>query len=223
MEHEALVCPVCGAPHREVIPAGVVHVKCRYCGGTIVVPSQAARCPNHPKVLALSSCNDCGRSYCRDCLSVYFLEGETESGALQLCANCLEHRYVKRSEGSALALVWGGVLFLIFGFFILLVEPLVGVLFTAFFALPMLIYGLHKTRKLHREETMNYGEYKSAVEGRLQRTTHEIYHEMLREYARTFGPIHGSILLENRLNSYLKAGISREKAIRKMAEDGGYA
>jgi len=45
---------------------------------------------------------------------------------------------------------------------------------------------------------------------------------MLNEFAKSSGGIHGSIMLENRLRSYMKEGLSREEAIRKLAEDQGY-
>ncbi|MEM3697801.1 MAG: hypothetical protein QXQ94_09945, partial [Candidatus Bathyarchaeia archaeon] len=46
---EAFLCPFCGAPYKELIPAGVVQVKCTYCGATVLVPPRLGgltqRCP----------------------------------------------------------------------------------------------------------------------------------------------------------------------------------
>lgn len=211
MEHEAFVCPVCGAPYREVIPAGVVHVKCSYCGGIIVVPSSAPRCPNHPDTIADGFCNDCGQSYCRDCLSIYVVEGEDDRGVLRLCSSCLKQRYLKKDE----YLIPLGALFLIFGFFFLLFEPIFGILWIALFAVPVLAYGIYRTRQA-------YGKAEVALERKPQKSSHEIYQGMLTEYTKSFGASSGSVLLENRLGSYMRDGLSREEAVRKLAEDEGY-
>jgi len=216
VEHEALVCPVCGAPYREVIPADVVHVNCRYCGGTIVVPASAPRCPNHPNVFAMSVCNDCGRRYCSDCLSDYVLEGERERGVLRLCPNCLTRRHYARDEYVFLF----GALLLVLGIFFLFAEPTVGVLWIALFALPVMVYGLYKIRRFYRSEDLVFEAERPRGE-ESQKPSIEIYQGMLTEYTRSYG-MHGSFLLENRLKSYMRDGLSRDEALRKMAKEEGY-
>jgi len=106
MERQALICPVCGAPHRRAVPSGIVQVKCRYCGASIVVPADASRCPNHPDILATAVCNDCS-SCCRDCLSAYDLQ----DGVLQLSSNCLARRHTDRAK----AAIYFGILAALLG------------------------------------------------------------------------------------------------------------
>lgn len=109
-----LVCPFCGAPHGEVIPVGVVQVKCHYCGAMVVVPPQLGgvvqRCPNHPEVLAVGLCNDCGRSFCDRCLYLF----EVEHGKLYLCSKCFESRSGTKNTAAILMLVLSAVCFILF-------------------------------------------------------------------------------------------------------------
>jgi hypothetical protein len=94
---EAVVCPFCGAPYRDVIPAGTIQVKCKYCGVTILVPPHLGgivrQCPNHPDTLAVGLCNDCGQSYCTRCLYIVNVDG----GKLHVCAKCYEARNSMKS------------------------------------------------------------------------------------------------------------------------------
>jgi len=89
---ETFLCPFCGAPYKELIPAGVVQVKCHYCGATVLVPPRLGgltqRCPNHPDTLAIGLCNDCGKSYRDNCLYIF----ETKDEKLYLCAQCHKNR-----------------------------------------------------------------------------------------------------------------------------------
>ena len=211
MEHMALVCPVCGAPYRETIPVGMAQVKCHYCGASIVIPAAAPRCPNHPDLIAGVLCNDCGRSFCRDCLSPYFVQGQDDSGTLYLCSSCLAKRNVEKAEYPLLF----GVLTLILGVFILLLTPIAGVLWIAFLAVPLIVYGILKSRRFFRQEDLTYGEKKPEV------SFQEIEAKVVSEYTKAYR-VHASVLLENRLKSYIKEGISYEEALRRLAEDEGY-
>jgi len=101
---EVLVCPFCGAPHGEIIPVGVVQVKCHYCGAEVLVPPRLGgvvqRCPNHPAVLALGLCNNCNGSFCDQCLFVF----EADHSRLNLCSRCFESRNTMSRVGSILGL-----------------------------------------------------------------------------------------------------------------------
>jgi len=90
-EKEAFLCPFCGAPYSELVPAGTVQVKvkCRYCGATILVPpffirqgGAVQRCRKHPDNLAVGFCKNCQKTFCDKCLRVW--------RALYLCHKCLE-------------------------------------------------------------------------------------------------------------------------------------
>ncbi len=213
MERRALICPVCGAPHRRAVPSGVVQVKCIYCGAAIVVPADASRCPNHPDILATAVCNDCRSSYCRDCLSAYRLE----DGILQLCSNCLARRHTKRAEAITLT----GFLIALLGVFSTIFYPVIGILTIALFAAPLIVYGVHSLRRPYRQGLPLSGGYIAVNEEKPFRTTQEIHRDLLDEFVKSYGGVHGSIMLENRLKSYMKEGFSREAAIRQLAEDQG--
>ena len=212
MEHVVLVCPVCGAPYRDTIPVGMAQVKCHYCGASIVIPTTAPRCPNHPDLIAGGLCNDCGRSFCRDCLSPYFVQGQDDSGTLFLCNSCLAKRNVEKAEYPLLV----GVFLLVFGVLAFFMDPIGGVLFLAFLALPVTVYGILKSRRFFRQEDLTYGEKEPDASFR------QIEAKVVSEYTKAYR-VHASILLENRLKSYMKEGISYKEAMRKLAEDEGYA
>ncbi|MEM3725764.1 MAG: hypothetical protein QXK98_02750 [Candidatus Bathyarchaeia archaeon] len=114
---EALTCPFCGAPYRDIIQAGTIQVKCNYCGATILVPPRLGgavrQCPNHPDTLAVGLCNDCGQSYCTRCLYIFNVEG----GKLHVCAKCYEKRRGMKT-------VWASIL-LIFSIILLLTIPVI--------------------------------------------------------------------------------------------------
>jgi len=212
MEHVALVCPVCGAPYRETIPVEVAQVKCHYCGASIVIPATAPRCPNHPGLIAGVSCNDCGRSFCRDCLSPYFVQGQDDSGTLYLCNSCLAKRNVEKAQYPLLV----GVFTLILGVFILLISPVEGILWIAFLAVPITVYGIVKSRRVFRQEDLTY------IERKPEPSFRQIEAKVVSEYTKAYR-VHASVLLENRLKSYMKDGMRYEEAMRKLAKDEGYA
>lgn len=112
MTEEAVTCPFCGAPYRDVIPAGAIQLKCKYCGAMILVPPRLGgivrQCPNHPDTLAVGLCNDCGQSYCTRCLYVL----DIDHGKLHVCDKCYELRKGMSSLG-VLFLLFLSILFLI--------------------------------------------------------------------------------------------------------------
>lgn len=116
MAEEVLVCPFCGAPHRESIPVGVVQVKCHYCGAGIIVPPRLGgivqRCPNHPETLAVGLCNDCGNSFCDRCLYIW----QIKHGRLNICSSCFDSRNSMKSVGAILGIVMSVIFFLFFLF-----------------------------------------------------------------------------------------------------------
>ena len=217
MERQALICPVCGAPHRKAVPSGVVQVKCGYCGATIVVPTDAPRCPNHPDTLATAVCNDCGSEYCRACLSAYEVKGNG-GGFLQLCSDCLTRRYLDRAERTILV----GIILALFGAFNLLIAPILGVFLIAFVAAPIIIYGVYSARRLNGKQAFPSPEYAKIDEEKSHRTSQEIYRDTLNEFVKSCGLVHGSIMLENRLKAYVKEGYSRDEAVRRLTKDQGY-
>jgi len=230
LEHEALICPFCGAPYREVIPSGTVQVKCKYCGGTILVPTQLGgetrRCPNHQDVLAIGLCNDCGESYCDSCLSFYHVE----HGTLHLCPNCFKERETEKVQWALIM----GVLVLLAGFFFISFAPssedavVSGVFFIGVFALPFLAWGIYRTTHLpqaltikdRNEEIKKETEFRKAFGS--EAAGHELYARLANESIRNYGPMLGYEILERRIGYYMLSGMTRSEAVRKLAEEYSY-
>lgn len=122
---EAFTCPFCGAPYRTLIPAGGVQVKCQYCGGNVLVPprlgGELQRCPNHPDVLAIGLCNECGKSYCDRCLYIYGVRG----GKLHLCSECYDEK-----RGWIFPAAFAAIMIMsIFGVLVGAKEPILGLIY----------------------------------------------------------------------------------------------
>jgi len=102
--HQAFTCPFCGAPYTEIIPSGTVQIKCSYCKSTVLVPPQldgdVQRCLNHPEALCAGICNDCGKSFCGDCLFIteYLEYGQRTKGYLYICKDCMKERRLQEKK-----------------------------------------------------------------------------------------------------------------------------
>lgn len=145
----SLVCPSCGAPYRETVPSGVMQVKCRYCGGVIVVPPllhEGVRCcPNHPDRLATGKCNDCFESFCDECLRPFELKERYDTTILYLCQGCLRERY----ENGAYKIIFAGIV-LVLGAFLFVIAWPVWVTCTAI-GVGMIFYGIWKKKQVSKD------------------------------------------------------------------------
>ena len=231
MKHEAFLCPFCGAPFREPIPASVVQVKCRYCGATALVPSTLGVpvqcCPNHPEALAIGLCGDCGKSYCDRCLHILktFDQQSSQFVHYYICRSCLEKRNAKAVKKTEIAHKVGYVI-LFSGFLVLLislanVHVLAGdALQILFGGIGLLILGIVmvlvpspaiKAKSLH----------KKVEEAKLDETA-EIYLYMLDKQTSLYGAENGKLRLDEKINAYRRRGFALEEAIRKVAKDEKY-
>lgn len=223
MEPETLICPFCYAPFREVVPSGTVQVRCRYCGGIILIPSMAPRCPNHPGVLIVGLCNDCGGSYCDGCLYLQKVENAT----LYLCPSCFKRREAK---GTTVALIMGFLLLLL-GFFAVLIPTVEGLIngsFSLVAGFTSLVLGIYKrshfpegvTVKARREAKERQKESRKSWAS--QASDFELYQIMLNETMQEHGADTGWQVMKRSIDSYVKKGMTRSQALRKMAEEKGY-
>jgi len=228
LEKETLTCPLCGAPYRETIPSGVVQVKCRYCGGTILVPpalgGEVYRCPNHPDVLVVSLCNDCGESYCDSCLYFY----DVRDGTLNLCPSCFRNRQTAGAKG---ILTVGILLFLLASFAVVSTSAVGDKLLSGFFlviSLPMVVWGIYRNYRLPKGVSVKEKTeaFKQEMESRkafgARATQYELYNRLLHENIRDLGADLGMRTLERRIDLYLSSGMSRSEAVKKIAEERGY-
>ena len=229
MKPETLVCLHCGAPYREIIPAGTVQVKCKYCGGAILVPAYLGgpvqRCPNHPDVLAVGLCNDCGGSYCDSCLSLY----NVEHGTLHLCPNCFK---VRETDKATIFLIIGGLV-LLGGFLFMAFAPslsqaiFAGVFFIGVFALPLIAWGIYRTTHLPKAVTIKERNEAIKREMEFRKTmgsvsSKSLYGRLLSDLQRSYGPMLGTELLERRISYYVLAGKTRREALITLALEQGY-
>jgi len=182
-----------------------------------------SRCPNHPEVLAVGLCNDCGGSFCDSCLHRY----DVEHGTLYLCSNCCKEREEKKG---AEYLVIGSVS--IFFAFLLIVGAGLQAAFASilflFGGLSLIAFGIYK--ESHFPEGLTLKEIADSVESEMesrkafgsQASTYDLYRRLLSDSLRDYGPRLGSEILERTLNYYEDAGMTRTEAIRKLAEEKGY-
>ncbi len=228
MENETLACPYCGALYRDAIPQGTVQVKCEYCGGNIMVPTffggVIQRCTNHPNILAAGLCNDCGRSYCDNCLSLE----SVENGTLFLCPACRARREGEKTRGFLLL----GMFMFALGILALLLAPepvegTFGLILFAFFGSPFLIWGIYRTLspasartlRVIREEEKQQQELMNCPPGEASPSV--VYDRLLNRYLRVYDPKVAYDALERRIQLYRLSGMSRGEAVKKIAEEEG--
>jgi len=228
LEHEALTCPFCGAPYREVIPSGTVQVKCKYCKGTILVPPQfggaGLRCPNHPDVLAVGLCNDCSGNYCDNCLYLYHVR----DGTLHLCSNCVKKR---ETRGATVSLISGSLILLLGFFFMFIPDPEAAVRGIIFMIIGLFatLWGFGKRSSLPtlgsvRERNEVARKQMEARKSYVsQASPIELHNILLNDYMRDYGAEFGWRVLEREIDTYIQAaGMTRSEALRKLAEEKGY-
>ncbi len=213
-ELNTLFCPFCGAPYRQIVQADTIQLKCHYCGGTFVVPQQLSeqvRCTNHPEKLPVGLCNDCGGSFCGDCLHVFKLQSRQMSANLFLCPDCLMARHMGIANGAIVGGLFMAMIGLLMSFWLLVQFPRVGaggIVFLLFlvFGLPLAIYGAQKRKASGFEEpTVNSVR---TIEERMKDTpaTPEAYNRLLSIYLSRFGPKIGYDLLRNEISERMRRG-----------------
>jgi hypothetical protein len=231
LENDTLTCPYCGAPHRDKIPQGTIQVKCKYCGGNIMVPTffggVIQRCTNHSEILAVGLCNDCGQSYCDNCLS----RQKVEDGTLFLCPTCRS----KREDRKTISLLSMGLFVFIMGMFFAFAVPVpqnivIGAFLFVFLASPFLIWGIYRmftpphvdTLKAIRERGKQQEEEPMTIT--IEKAPPSlVYDRLLNKYLRIYDPKVAYDALERRIQLYRLSGMSRSEAVRKIAEEEGLA
>lgn len=212
---EAIICPFCGAPYSGTVPYDVVDIKCRYCGGRILLPSHLSvvpRCPNHPDTVAVGLCSQCSQQFCKNCLHVKQLEG----GRTYLCTRCLRADEIDRAW---ISIAIGAVTF--FFALVFLGSPAsYGAIIFLIFSLPFIAYGIYvlMSRTYSSAQTVQEIEEEAArkAEDMLPADVESLYWRLWGEYARTMR-LSGPTILERRIHQYMSQGMSKEEAIRRLA------
>jgi len=214
------ICPFCGAPQRIVIPLGTVQVNCQYCRALILVPpwmgGETLRCTNHPERLAVGICNDCGRSFCSECLRIYHLEARDTEVTLYLDSACLRKRYAQKAGKG----IWVGILLLAYGIILAMVSVEIGILFIIF-AGGVIAYSLSKGRRIPTESTVDKVLMERArIEGdsalRESVDAEKLYNELLTQYVQRWGALTGTEFLREELRGYLSQGVSFPEAVKRI-------
>jgi uncharacterized membrane protein YccF (DUF307 family) len=114
-----------------------------------------------------------------------------------------------------------GIVLLFGGLLYALADPILGILFVAVFALPVFAYGIYSVRSFRSTGVLPFA--RTAVEKQKPyQDTQLMYQDTLAEFAKSFGVVRGTLLLQNRIKAYMNDGLSKEEAIRKLAEDIDY-
>jgi hypothetical protein len=94
-EGMAILCSNCNGatPLSKVGEDNTLH--CDFCGVLLGVSSVFVPCENHKEYLAATTCNVCGKHFCRQCLTVQEppVDERWEGSAVYLCKKCFEGRY----------------------------------------------------------------------------------------------------------------------------------
>lgn len=218
-------CPFCGAPYRSVVPSDALQLKCDYCGARFYIPPklgvEVSPCRNHPDRFAAGICNDCGQSFCSECLQPYDISSENVRARLYLCPECLRGRYAEKANAAILV----GTLFLMLGTFVVFFmwtfgAPLIvaGVIFVS--------YGYSKKRSQIPHEaavdrTQSEGEEEIRPELTEEQEREEamsLYDRLLTKYVDHWGVRTGAELLENEIKACTWQGDTFVQAVRKVYE-----
>jgi len=219
-EKRPLSCPFCGAPQRMSVPPGTIQINCEYCGGVILIPpwlgGKTLRCDHHPERLAIGICNDCGRSFCPECLRIYHLKTRDTETTLYLDTACLR----KRHAGKASETIGAGILLLVFGVFSALVSVAVGIL-AIISAVAIIAYAFRRSREMPTESTVDEVlmerariEADPALKERVN--AEEVYNDLLGQYASRWGPRTGTELLREEIKGHLRQGASFAQAVKRI-------
>jgi hypothetical protein len=219
-ETRPLVCPFCGAPQSAVVPAGVVQIECKYCGGLILVPpwmgGEVHRCPNHPDKLATGKCNDCGENFCDECLSAYTLRSREDNAVLYLCPDCLRKRRTDRAN----AVILQGVAFVFIGTLLGLVVWSAAII-TGLLGVGIIAYGASQRAVPAKEPTTREQQGEEAKEGgdvEEDFDAEKVYDKLVTRYVNRWGAMTGIDLLDKEISAYTLHGESFAHAVRKISE-----
>ena len=207
-------------------------MKCDYCGAIFHTPPRLGveipRCYNHCERYATGICNDCGQSFCSECLTAFPLVTNNARAMLYLCPNCLRKRNLDKAEANILV----ATLFLIVGILVLgyglaFGSPfwLAGA-FLTFVSGATIWYFAGQRSEVPPEivpETMPEAgisvEEKGAMSEEAEAEEAErLYDQLFTKYVEHWGIQTGTQLLDSEIQAYTRHGDSYAQAMRKIAE-----
>lgn len=234
-KREAFHCPFCGAPYRELIPAGTVQVKCRYCGAMVLVPPRLGGllqlCPNHHEMLAVGICNECGKNFCGDCLFVTNVVGSGEGaqkGYFHFCPDCMKKKEEREKTGWIIASAFSFVFVFLPGLFIIGIPGggtagFIMLLMGFFFILLPFLVKTHKkfpTVRMVMEKLSELNKRAEKVRAAMSpQEVEDLYRRMLVPDPYTGKVEH--LEIDYLIKEYMQSGLSRKEAILKIASEEG--
>ncbi len=206
-------------------------MRCAYCG-SIYRPSgldqTICRCANHPSVMAVGKCNDCGEDFCENCLRVYNIYDRTfgsEMTKLYLCPDCLKRRYANRTRAATL----GGTLILALGLLTLIIfvpvapqRVYIPLGFPAILGTVILFYGLWQRNHVSEDDTVytlrleNERTREETLAADADFEVEDAYDELIGHYATKWGAQEGLSLFEMEIAAQMRSGDTFAKAVEKI-------
>ncbi len=110
---------------------------------------------------------------------------------------------------------------MVFGVLFMLGDPTWGILFIVVLAVPIIVYGVYLARSSQTAGSFLF-ESTALERQKLDQAPQLLYQDTLREFVKSFGVVRGTLMHENRIKAYMKDGLSKEEAIRQLAEDISY-
>jgi DNA-directed RNA polymerase subunit RPC12/RpoP len=139
---EDLQCPLCEATLKVVMPSKELHVKCEYCGGTILLPlRKAPECLNHPQTSAVGLCSDCNKPFCSECLKKVEIRQKGENKNLFLCPRCFKKRRKPVFGVLGIGFFDAGIIILVFAYMLSRISMDLTYKFL-YVSLPLILIGL---------------------------------------------------------------------------------
>jgi len=230
-------CPFCGAPYRKLIPAGTVQVRCEYCGAMILVPPklrEVQRCPNHPDRVSVGICEDCGKGFCGDCLTVMMISGSSEGTGPRairyLCPDCLRKR--KRGEAASPFFILLPLLALTAWFFLLsksIVLLIVMIVYSFFAAIASSssksAYEGLPTFNMVMKKMLELRRRVEVIKAKMSEEEVERLYSTLKREALVTDPYTGRYMyredIDNTIKKYMRSGLTRREAVIQLAIEKG--
>jgi len=174
------------------------------------------RCYNHPERLADGKCNDCGGSFCDDCLQSYNLNTREDRAVLYLCPACLRKRYVRKADGN----IYAGIAGLLFGMFFIFVASPFGAL-AVVFGVGLIGYGAWLRGKAPEEPLVDDSQA-AEEEKNTEPSAYEdfdaaeAYNKLLTYYVSHWGAQTGTNLLDKEIMAHVRYGETFSEAVEKI-------
>lgn len=177
---------------------------------------EARRCYNHPERMADGKCNDCGRSFCVDCLEYYNLNTREDRAVLSLCPACFRRRYVHKADGT----IYAGIVGILGGVFFLFISYPLGVV-ALVLSLGMIGYGAWQREQAPEEPSVNdlqAAEEEKDAEPSVREDFDitEAYDKLVTYYVSHWGVQTGTDLLDKEIMAYIRQGESFPDAVEKI-------